>query len=64
MIHVFQNLITNAIKFRNNKNPRIYISAKIEEDHWIFGVSDNDIGIDPHYHKRIFEMFQRLHRRR
>jgi PAS domain S-box-containing protein len=63
MIHVFQNLLTNAIKFRNNKNPKIHISAKNEEDHWIFGVSDNGIGIDPHYHKRIFEVFQRLHRR-
>jgi len=63
MIHVFQNLITNAIKFRNNETPRIHISAKIEENTWIFGVSDNGIGIDPHYHKRIFEVFQRLHRR-
>jgi PAS domain S-box-containing protein len=63
MIHVFQNLITNAIKFRNNEIPRIHITAKIEEDHWIFGVSDNGIGIDPYYHKRIFEVFQRLHRR-
>jgi len=60
MIHVFQNLITNAIKFRNNENPRIHISADLEKDHWIFGVSDNGIGIDPHYHKRIFEVFQRL----
>ena len=63
MIHVFQNLITNAIKFRNNENPRIHISAELEKDHWTFGVSDNGIGIDPHYHKRIFEVFQRLHRR-
>ena len=63
MIHVFQNLITNAIKFRNSKTPRIHISVELEKDHWIFGVSDNGIGIDPHYHKRIFEVFQRLHRR-
>ena len=63
MIHVFQNLITNAIKFRNNKTPKIHISVKLERDQWIFGVSDNGIGIDPHYHKRIFEVFQRLHRR-
>ena len=63
MIHVFQNLITNAIKFRNNENSRIKISAKKEDNQWIFGVSDNGIGIDPHYHKRIFEVFQRLHRR-
>ncbi|MGB7969880.1 MAG: ATP-binding protein [Methanobacterium sp.] len=63
MIHVFQNLITNAIKFRNNKTPKIHVSVKLERDQWIFGVSDNGIGIDPHYHKRIFEVFQRLHRR-
>ena len=63
MIHVFQNLITNAIKFRNIEAPRIHISPKMEDDHWLFNVSDNGIGIDPQYHKRIFEVFQRLHSR-
>ena len=39
MIHVFQNLITNAIKFRNNKTPKIHVSVKLEResvDIWCF----------------------------
>ena len=63
MIHVFQNLIANAIKFRGNNIPKIHISAQKEDNQWILSVSDNGIGIDPQYNERIFEVFQRLHRR-
>ncbi|MBN1829740.1 MAG: PAS domain S-box protein [Deltaproteobacteria bacterium] len=61
---LFQNLISNAIKFRSMDEPQIHISVKHDMDgaNWIFSLSDNGIGIDPAYHDRIFEIFQRLQR--
>jgi PAS domain S-box-containing protein len=61
---LFQNLIGNAIKFRSESAPRIHISARKESRHWIIGVQDNGIGIDPQYFQRIFVIFQRLHRKK
>ena len=58
---LFQNLITNAIKFRGDAIPQIHISSEKKEDKWIISVSDNGIGIAPEYSGRIFEIFQRLH---
>ncbi|MGB9939098.1 AAA family ATPase [Methanosarcina sp.] len=63
LAQVFQNLISNAIKFRSKELPEIYISAEKKEDQWLFSVSDNGIGIDPKYSDRIFEVFKRLHKR-
>jgi len=58
---VFQNLIANAIKFRGTDAPRIHVSAKREQDGYVFSVRDNGIGIEPQYAERIFVIFQRLH---
>ncbi len=59
---VFQNLISNAVKFRSKEeSPRIHIAAEQKQNEWLFSVRDNGIGIDPQFHKRIFELFQRLH---
>ncbi|MGE5197199.1 MAG: PAS domain S-box protein [Deltaproteobacteria bacterium] len=63
IMQVFQNLIANALKFRGEKAPRIHISARKDKDEWIFSVADNGLGIDPQYHERIFQIFQRLHSR-
>jgi signal transduction histidine kinase len=60
---LFQNLIANAIKFRNSEAPRIHISSKQKSDAWLFSVKDNGIGIDRQYAERIFVIFQRLHTR-
>jgi len=63
MIQLFQNLISNAIKFRSEKTPIIHISAYNNEDKHIFAVIDNGIGIDLKYQEQIFKVFQRLHSR-
>lgn len=58
---LFQNLISNAIKFCSRSQPVIHISAKEQKDHWLLSVKDNGIGIDPSHQKTIFKIFQRLH---
>lgn len=61
MVQLFQNLCSNALKFRSDKRPHILIEAKRVEDFWEIRVKDNGIGIDPNHHQKIFQVFQRLH---
>jgi chemotaxis family two-component system sensor kinase Cph1 len=63
MLQLFQNLISNAIKYRSDRRPEIHIGASRENGHWVFCVRDNGIGIEPQYLDRIFVIFQRLHDR-
>ena len=59
---VFQNLITNAIKFkRKDTQPHIRIYSEQINDIWRFSVSDNGIGISQNHFEKVFEIFQRLH---
>jgi PAS domain S-box-containing protein len=58
---LFQNLISNAIKYRSVSPPRIHMRAEKHHHEWIFSVRDNGIGIAPEYHKMIFGVFKRLH---
>ncbi len=61
---LFQNLITNAIKFtKENSTPVIKISAQEGNGEWLFKVQDEGIGIKKKYFERVFTIFQRLHRR-
>jgi two-component system, sensor histidine kinase len=61
---LFQNLITNSIKFRRpGVTPQIQIEAQKEGGYWQFSFSDNGIGIDKQHLERIFIIFQRLHNR-
>jgi PAS domain S-box-containing protein len=61
MFQLFQNLIGNAIKYQDNKQPKIHISATKQKDQYLFSVKDNGIGIDKKQLNRIFTIFQRLH---
>lgn len=59
---LFQNLISNAIKFRKKDvAPVINISAQSRENEWLFIIKDNGIGIPKNFHERIFTIFQKLH---
>ena len=61
LVQLFQNLISNAIKFRREIPVRIHISAQQKNDDWVISIKDNGIGIDPRFSERIFKIFQRLH---
>jgi PAS domain S-box-containing protein len=59
---VFQNLLSNALKYRRKEIPtQIHISSILLDDHWQFSVTDNGIGISKEYFEKIFIIFQRLH---
>ncbi len=61
MVQLLNNLIGNSLKYRHHDGPRIHVSAVRRGREHLFSVKDNGIGIDPKYHERIFQMFQRLH---
>ena len=60
MVQLFQNLVSNAIKFAGDGPPEIHLGATRKESSWQFCVSDNGIGIEPPYFDRIFGIFQRV----
>ncbi|WP_236581253.1 sensor histidine kinase [Hydrogenophaga sp. BPS33] len=64
MTQVFQNLVSNALKFRRANAPAtVTITAQRSEAEWTIAIADNGIGVDPAYFDRIFVIFQRLHSR-
>jgi PAS domain S-box-containing protein len=63
MRQVMQNLLSNALKFRGARAPRIEVWAEPGWQEWTFAVKDNGIGFDMAYADKIFDMFQRLHTR-
>jgi light-regulated signal transduction histidine kinase (bacteriophytochrome) len=58
---LFQNLISNSIKYRAERPLVIRVDATRTADEWTFCVADNGIGIEHQYLKKIFGLFKRLH---
>ena len=59
---ILQNLIGNALKYKQEAEPpRVHVSAIQEDAQWHISVSDNGVGIHPEYHERVFGLFKRLH---
>jgi len=61
LMQLFQNLLSNALKYHSDNAPSIRVRAREEQKHWLFSVEDNGIGIDPQFFDKIFIIFQRLH---
>jgi light-regulated signal transduction histidine kinase (bacteriophytochrome) len=63
LTRLFQNLISNCIKFRRDLPLQVHVSAARGEGEWIFSVRDNAMGFDEAFAKKAFVIFQRLHGR-
>jgi len=61
---VFQNLISNALKYNKSEWPVVGIGCDEEDIVYRFYVRDNGIGIAPEYRDKVFDIFQRLHSRK
>lgn len=61
LVQLFQNLMDNAIKYRQQRPPEITVSARRGDGEWTFSVTDNGLGIDAQHRDRIFKIFERLH---
>lgn len=62
-VQVFQNLISNAIKYKRNEPPLVRVEAQRDGSNWVISVSDNGCGFNQEFAERIFGLFQRLHLR-
>ncbi|MCK4224313.1 MAG: hypothetical protein KAX39_03970 [candidate division Zixibacteria bacterium] len=63
LTQLYQNLLSNALKFTGANRPLICLTAERIDGQLIFGVKDNGIGIEPRYAEQIFAPFKRLHGR-
>jgi PAS domain S-box-containing protein len=61
LTQLFQNLISNSIKFRREDPPQIHLEVQDTDGKWLFTLQDNGIGMEVQYLERIFIIFQRLH---
>ncbi len=63
MIQLLQNLVSNGMKFKGEKDPIVEVDCIKKENKFIFSVKDNGIGISEDNLEKVFEMFRRLHTR-
>jgi signal transduction histidine kinase len=61
LTQLFQNLITNAVKYNDSEVPKVKITYERKGDKHVLSIADNGIGIPSRYHQKVFELFQRLH---
>jgi len=62
LTHVFQNLLSNALKYRKKDvRPEIHVSGRLHEGQWIISVEDNGIGFEGQFAGHVFGLFKRLH---
>ncbi len=62
LVQLWANLLSNAIKYaKSGEPPVISIGCRKDEQHFIFYIRDNGIGISPEFHQKIFGVFNRLH---
>ena len=61
MVQLFQNLVSNAVKYNTSPRPLIKICMSNNINHFLFSIKDNGIGIPPEHQERVCKMFQRLH---
>ena len=57
---LFQNLISNAVKYNDKEQGTVKISCKDDQQFWLFSIEDNGPGIPKKYHEKIFQIFQTL----
>ena len=60
LTRLLQNLLVNSVKYRSDEPPRIRIAAQALDNHWLFSVRDNGIGIEPQYAEKVFGIFKCL----
>ena len=61
LCRIWQNLIENALKYRRDDSiPRIELGVQQTNGEAVFFIKDNGIGIEPHYHGKIFGIFEKL----
>jgi light-regulated signal transduction histidine kinase (bacteriophytochrome) len=63
LAQLFQNLISNAIKYRGKEVPRVHVTADQQDGWCVFSLVDNGIGVEKQYAEQIFGLFKRLHGR-
>ena len=63
MAHVFQNVLSNALKYlKPDVTPQIDVAARRDIGKWVISIRDNGIGFEPQHAERIFGLFKRLHK--